>query len=56
MTLTIEGTKDEIVALVRELGEAPELLLTNANKIVLPEGLTADKIMAFKDENEGGGK
>ena len=43
MTLTIEGTKDEIVELVRELGEAPELLLTNADKIVLPYGLTDGK-------------
>lgn len=33
MRLTIEGTKDEIVALVRELGE-DEMLLTNADGLV----------------------
>lgn len=33
MKLTIEGTKDEVVALVRELGEN-EMLLTNADGLV----------------------
>lgn len=33
MKLTIEGTKDEIVALVRELGEN-EMLMTNVDGLV----------------------
>lgn len=42
MRLTIEGTQDEIIALVRELGEAPEVLLTNADNLNLPASLLDD--------------
>jgi hypothetical protein len=36
MKLIIEGTRAEIVAAIRDLGEAPEVLLTNADKLKFP--------------------
>lgn len=42
MKLIIEGTRAEIVAAIRDLGEAPEVLLTNADKLKLPWLVTKD--------------